>query len=71
MFGLPYNYPLQTKDLVERRREMALRYNMDKQLIETGKQTRFKKERKLTQDQISSISKGHKKDIRMITGDAK
>ena len=44
---------------------------MDKQLIETGKQTRFKKERKLTQDQISSISKGHKKDIRMITGDAK
>jgi len=50
---------------------MALRYNMDKQLIETGKQTRFKKERKLTQDQISSISKGHKKDIRMITGDAK
>jgi len=70
MFGLPYNYPLQTKDLIERRREMALRYNMDKQLIRTGKKTRFKKERKMTKEQINSISKGHKKDIRMITGDA-
>ena len=65
MFGLPYNYSLQTKDLKELRREMALLNEMDKQLIKTGINTRFKKGQ-FREDLRELIRRGHIKTIRKI-----
>ena len=63
MFGLPYNYSLQTKELKEVRRIRALENNMDLQLIKAGKNTRFKKGCKVESEKIR---RGHIKSIRKI-----
>jgi len=65
MFDLPYNYPLQTEDIIEKRREKALYYDMDKQLIRTGKKTRFKKG-KQDKELTKKISRGHLIKLRKI-----
>jgi len=63
MFGLPYTYSLQTKELKEVRRIRALENNMDLQLIKAGKNTRFKKGCKVESEKIR---RGHIKSIRKI-----
>jgi len=55
---------LEVSSLKTRRRNSALQYNMDKQLIEAGKRTRFVKGRKLTKEIIEKIRIGHNKKIR-------
>lgn len=66
LFNLPYNYPLQVEEIRIKRSKDALRYNMDKQLIKTGAQTRFKKGRKLEPALIKKIKRGHMIKTRMV-----
>ena len=65
-FGLPLNYSLQSPELKELRRQQALKNKMDKQLKKAGAKTRFKQGFKQSKEMIKAISRGHKKNMRLI-----
>ena len=67
MFNLPLNYPLEIRDTIINRRNKALFYEMDKQLIKAEINTRFIKNQKLSKTIINNISRGHILKDRKIT----
>lgn len=64
LFNLPLNYSLQIPELKERRRQEALKYNMDIQLKRVGQHTRFQKGIKVSKEVIEKIARGHLKHTR-------
>jgi hypothetical protein len=60
MFNLPFNFSLEIEDVKQNRREKALLYSMDKNLLIWGKNKRFIKGIKQNKKLTEAISRGHR-----------